>query len=255
VSHTGQISGAEMVLLDVVQLWPTASAFLFEDGPLKQALESRQLRVTVSRWGGGLAKVRRNSSVFRIASVVGRLVAVALDLGRAARQHDVLYANSQKAFVLSAIVTTFVRRPLVWHLHDIISPAHFGAVQRRVQIALANRRAAKVIVPSQAAADAFIAEGGRADLVEVVANGLDLPVDATPRVELRRHLGLPDGPLVGVFSRLAPWKGARPASIASSPATHCSARGPMRRSLTRWSTSSALRTACIFSASAMTSRG
>ena len=223
VSHTGQISGAEMVLLDVVQLWPTASAFLFEDGPLRQALADKQLDVTVAHWGGGLAKVRRNSSILRIASVVGRLFAVALELGRAARHHDLLYANSQKAFVLSAIVTTFVRRPLVWHLHDIISAAHFGAVQRRVQIGLANRRAAKVIVPSLAAADAFIAEGGRADLVEVVANGLDVTPERTPPAELRRQLGLPDGTLVGVFSRLAPWKGQHVVlqALAKVPGVNC----------------------------------
>jgi glycosyltransferase involved in cell wall biosynthesis len=29
----------------------------------------------------------------------------------------------------------------------------------------------------------------------------------TPKEELRRSLGLPSGPLAGVFSRLAPWKG------------------------------------------------
>jgi glycosyltransferase involved in cell wall biosynthesis len=207
VSHTGHVSGAELVLLDVVQAWAGASAFLFEDGPLRQALASRGLNVTVSRWGQGLTQVRRDSSILKVVPLVGRLCVIMIELARAARGRDVVYANSQKAFVLSAIATTRARRPLVWHLHDIISGAHFGAMQRRIQVALANFCASQIIVPSQAAADAFVAEGGRKALVAVVPNGLDVALDSKLPAEIRRELGLPDGPLIGVFSRLAAWKG------------------------------------------------
>jgi glycosyltransferase involved in cell wall biosynthesis len=96
-------------------------------------------------------------------------------------------------------------------------------MQRRLQIVLANRLAAKVIVPSQAAAAAFVAEGGRANLIEVVANGLDVaPSNASP-AELRRELGLPQGPLVGVFSRLAAWKGQHVVvqALAKLPGVNC----------------------------------
>jgi glycosyltransferase involved in cell wall biosynthesis len=72
---------------------------------------------------------------------------------------------------------------------------------------LANRCATKVIVPSRAAAAAFLAAGGREDLVEVVANGLDVKPETSTPSELRRELGLPEGLVVGVFSRLAEWKG------------------------------------------------
>ena len=207
VSHTGDVSGAELVLLDVVQPWGGASAFLFEDGPLRQALASRGLYVTVLRWGQGLTQVRRDSPILKIVPLVGRLCAIVIELARAARGRDVVYANSQKGFVLSAIATTLARRPLIWHLHDIISGAHFGAMQRRIQVALANFCASQIIVPSQAAADAFVAEGGRKALVAVVPNGLDVALDNKLPAEIRHELGLPDGPLIGVFSRLAAWKG------------------------------------------------
>jgi len=223
VDHTGQIAGAELILLDIVQRWKGASALLFENGPLSKALADRQLNVSISRWGEGLTQIRRDSSVLKAIPLVGRLGAIVIEIAQAARAHDIVYANSQKAFVLSAIATTFVRRPLIWHLHDIISSAHFGKLQRRLQIVLANRRAAKVIVPSQAAATAFVAEGGRADLVEIVANGLDVaPSDRRP-AELRRELGLPEGPLVGVFSRLAAWKGQHVVvqALAQLPGVSC----------------------------------
>jgi hypothetical protein len=123
VDHTGQIAGAELVLLDLVQPWLGASAFLFESGPLDKALANRQLKVIISRWGQGLTQFRRDSSILKAIPLAGRLGAIVVEIARAARRHDVVYANSQKAFVLSAVASIFVRRPLIWHLHDIISSA------------------------------------------------------------------------------------------------------------------------------------
>ena len=227
VSHTGTMSGAEMVLCDAVTPWCGATAFLFEAGPLGPALQERGLALVHARHGAGLSALRRDGSLWRSIPLAGRLVATVLALARCAKAHDVVYANSQKAFVLSALATALVRRPLVWHLHDILDPAHFGAAQRGLQVRLANARATRVVVPSTAAADAFVASGGRRDLVEVVPNGLDLDGDPGDPATLRRSLGLPDGPLVGVFSRLAPWKGQHVvlAALARSPGTACLVAG------------------------------
>jgi glycosyltransferase involved in cell wall biosynthesis len=223
VCHTGSISGAELVLLDLVQPWAGASALLFEDGPLAPALSAKGLKVTVSRWGQGLTQVRRDSSVLKVIPLVGRLFAIVGETIAAARRHDVVYANSQKAFVLSAIAVAVARRPLIWHLHDIITAAHFGAMQRRVQVTLANFCASRVVVPSKACADAFIAEGGKKDLVVVVPNGLDIAPEPFSPAQIRAELQLPEGPLVGVFSRLAAWKGQHVVlqALAKTPGVSC----------------------------------
>lgn len=223
VDHTGQIGGAELILLDVVAGRENSSVFLFEDGPLASALAARKLKLIVSKSGRGLSQFKRDSKLLAAAPLAGRLAAITAEIVRAARSHDVIYANSQKAFVLAAVASFFARRPLVWHLHDIISPAHFGRLQRRLQVGLANARATKVIVPSQAAADAFIAAGGRPALVEIVPNGLALPPEPRSPAELRQSLGLPAGPLVGVFSRLAAWKGQHVLveALASLPGVGC----------------------------------
>ncbi|GLH76785.1 glycosyl transferase [Bradyrhizobium sp. SSBR45G] len=223
VDHTGQIGGAELILLDVVQGRTESSAFLFERGPLAKALAERGLSVITSHWGLGLSRFRRDSSWLKALPLAGGLAAITAELARIARRHDVVYANSQKAFVLAAIANLAARKPLIWHLHDIISPAHFGALQRRTQVFLANRFAAKVIVPSEAAAAAFIEAGGRRSLVEVVPNGLAIEPVPASRQELRQRLGLPPGPLVGVFSRLARWKGQHVLieALARLPSAHC----------------------------------
>ena len=223
VDHTGQIGGAELVLLDVVEGRRNSSVFLFEKGPLSDAMIEKGLDLIASKWGNGLSQFRRDSSVLTAIPLAGRLIAIVGEIAQAARRHDVVYANSQKAFVLSAIANIIVSRPLIWHLHDIISSAHFGRTQRMVQVRLANWRASKVIVPSEAAALAFVDAGGRRDLIDIVPNGLTVDTEPRSPNELRQELGLPTGPLVGVFSRLVAWKGQHVLlkALAGLPEVNC----------------------------------
>ena len=179
-----------------------------------------------------LSGLRRDASPLRALPMLGRLAGLALELARAARACDVVYANSQKAFLLAALPARLVGRPLIWHLHDILDGAHFGRAQRLVQARLANACAARVVVPSQAAADAFVQRRRAAALVTVVPNGLDLtatpappprcgPNSACPRVPCRRVQ--PSRALERAGRR------ARGAGRAARRPVHRGRRGPVRR--------------------------
>ncbi|MGY2046816.1 glycosyltransferase [Methylobacterium sp. JK268] len=222
VNHASVLSGAELVLADLAEAWPGASAFLFEDGPLRALLERRGLRVEHAA-GASLAGLHRSASLLRALPLAGRLAALVASVARRARRHDLVYANSQKAFTVAAIASAAARRPLVWHLHDVLSPEIFGASQIRLQVRLANARAARVIVPSAAVAESFVVAGGRGDLVALVPNGLRIPPEPLPPAALRRALDLPEGPLVGVFSRLTAWKGQHVVlqALAALPGVSC----------------------------------
>lgn len=211
IDHAGVLGGAEFSLLDIATAHATGSeVLLLADGPFRRALESRGLRVSVDPLGA-FASVRKASRLPSVAAAadvlrVARLVAVR------AREFDLIYANSQKAFVVGALASWMSGRPLIWHLRDILAPPHFSGPAARAVVWLANRVAARVIANSAATSAAFSAAGGRASLVRVVHNGIDrAPFDAVSdavAVACRASLGIAaSAPLVVHAGRFHAWKG------------------------------------------------
>jgi glycosyltransferase involved in cell wall biosynthesis len=210
LDHAGVLGGAELSMLDVVAgLGADVRVRLFSDGPFREALVQRGVDVQVVPMGA-LGAVRKQSRV-PSPSVLAAVWRVAGRLGREARESRVLYANSQKAFVVAAAAGFRSRRPVVWHLRDLLGPPHFGNLNTWAVVTLANWGVARVIANSRATAEAFVANGGRARLVRVVHNGIDpAPFDAVAP-EQSRALRLRVSPgaeyVVAVFGRLHPWKG------------------------------------------------
>jgi glycosyltransferase involved in cell wall biosynthesis len=210
LDHVGVLGGAELSMLDVMSgLGAEVSVRLFADGPFRQALERRGVDVRVLSMGalGDVKKLSRVPSP-RALFATWRLAGRVADEGRTAR---VLYANSQKAFVVAAIAGFRCARPVVWHLRDLLGPPHFSAMNTRAVVTLANRGAARVIANSHATAAAFVAAGGVSAKVRVVHNGIDAaPFDAVTDTDarvLRAELSPTANFVMAMFGRLSPWKG------------------------------------------------
>ncbi len=235
VNHASRLSEGELVLLDIAKAFRGASAFLFEDGPLRPALFALGVTSILPARAAPFAGIKRDRSLVRALPHLGGLARMWLRLRSAARRSDLVYANSQKAFALAAPACAVARRPLIWHLHDILSTDHFGRGQIGLTVRLANACAARVIVPSEAAAKAFADAGGRPSLLRVIPNGLD---DVGPgrssfgegplrssfaEGSLRSSFDLPTPFIFGVFSRLSPWKGQEVAlrALAALPDAGC----------------------------------
>ncbi len=212
VDHVGVLGGAELSLLDIIthRRGPTG-VVLFADGPFRERLELSGVEVEVLAASRAVESIRREGGGWRDLGAVPGVLNLIRRLARRARGYDVIYANSQKAFVVGALASRLAGRPMIWHLRDVLSPEHFSSLRRRMVVFLANAFAARVIANSKASAAAFAESGGRADKVRVVYNGIDpAPFDAVTPSELqdaRRDLGLDESPVVGAFSRLTPWKG------------------------------------------------
>lgn len=230
VDQTGQLGGGELSLLDVIRgTRHTAEVVLFDDGPFRKLLQEIPVRVHVLA-AGGAAGVRRESGVRAMLSAVPSFLRLRSELARIARGFDVIYANSQKAFIVSALAKGS-RQPLLWHLRDILNADHFSAVLRRFAVFAGNHAADLVVANSQATLESLVACGGRRDKATVIYNGISpAPFDAVSNAQieaLRRELGWERCFVVGAFGRLSPWKGQHILldALASLPDLHAAIVG------------------------------
>lgn len=225
LDHSAELGGGELALYDYARCAAGVRAVVFEDGPFVRLLADAAVPVEVLNAGAVLA-IRRDHGWRQAIRIAPRLAALTWAIGRQMRSAEVTYANSQKALIVAAIANSVVRRPLVWHLHDILTAAHFSATMRRVVIALSNRFVEHVIANSEATAAAYRAAGGRRP-VTAIHNGIDpAPYDQIDRDAARRDLsamlGVDNAPMLALFGRLSPWKGQEVAirALATLPGCH-----------------------------------
>ena len=207
LDQSGNLGGAELCLLDIAKPYRDRSLVaLLSDGPFRQLLEQHQIPVQVL--AARPLSVRKQSSWIKGVGSLAQLMPLVAKVVQLSRDYDLIYANTQKALVVGAIASWVSRRPLVYHLHDILSADHFSRSNRRLAVTLANR-AALVIANSKASQIAFVEAGGRAEITQVVYNGFEPEnyQDGTAAESLKQQLGLDGHFVVGHFSRLSPWKG------------------------------------------------
>lgn len=212
VNHTGELGGAELTLLPVAHRYRDRCAVvLLKDGPLRGRMTQLGVTVMLLPGGEGMLGVKRQGGALRALASVPAVLGTVRRLGRLARTFDVIYANTQKSAVVSFLAGKLTGTPVVWYLHDIMTEQHFAGIQRKAAIGLANWAAHSVICNSAASRDAFVACGGDPKRVTVAPAGVDphlfdeVPGSNTDAIRREIHVG--DAPLVGMFGRLAAWKG------------------------------------------------
>ncbi|MGF6238729.1 glycosyltransferase involved in cell wall biosynthesis [Paraburkholderia sp. GAS38] len=213
IDQSGVLGGAELSLLEIVKaLRARIEVVLFDDGPFRTALDTAGVNVRVLD-SGALREVRKQGGTPPLGQALKGVAALVRATAARARHTDVIYANTQRAMVIGALAGRLARRPVVWHLRDIVSAEHFGRKQLRIIKWCAKLGLAHVIANSAASARAFAdLTGFDEKQIDVVFNGIAAaPFDAlrnVPVATLRARLKLPqDAYLVGSFSRLARWKG------------------------------------------------
>lgn len=246
LDQSGKLGGAELSLLDLAKFYRSSCLVsLFADGSFRRVLE--QNKVPVRILSKRALKIHKDSNLWQSISNVGQLIPLISEVISISKSYDLIYANTQKAMVVGSIVSFVTKKPLVYHLRDILSLEHFSRVNRRLAVSLANRFASLVIANSNATKAAFVEAGGKERLVEVVYNGFALQkyLDRSDRsdrqgvyadrrltetgeaetsptllgtTQLKQELNLEGRYIVGHFSRLSPWKGQH---ILIEALTHC----------------------------------
>lgn len=213
IDHAGVLGGAELYLLDIVRPFKqTSHVVLFENGPFEDRLRETDISVEVVSASSTFLNVKKSGAWRAALAAFPGLLTLTLQVARRATDYQVLFANSQKSLIIAGLAGTLTRRPVIWNLHDLLTTDHFSYVNRKVAVFFANCFADRVIANSQATQQAFFQSGGHLGKTEVVYNGIDphpfALENSASASSILTSLGVPDhAPLVGVFSRLAPWKG------------------------------------------------
>ena len=214
VDQSGFLGGAELSLLEVMKnMRGTNETVLFDDGPFRIALEAVGIKVDVLD-GAALGGLSKDGGMKRPkAGMIGGVMSLVRGTLAKSRNSDVIYVNTQRAMVVGAIAGLISRRPVVWHLRDIVSQEHFGKTQLTIIKWCTKLMLERVIANSTASAVALTAlTRMKEERLDVVFNGISAEpfteLESVAQHELRARFGLPqDTFLVGSFSRLARWKG------------------------------------------------
>ncbi len=206
IDHTASLGGGELALLracaaidpDEVEL----RALVLDDGPLVDRLRAAGIATIAVPAADQFHQAGRHALVgsWRGILHVGealRLVARTIRLVRSA-DVDVVHTNSLRADVIGLLAASWVRVPVVWHVHDRISDDYLPVAAVRVLRALARHGPRAVVANSRATAATL---PGVRDLTVVHPGfGPDQVLAYEERVA-------PADPRIGLIGRLSPTKG------------------------------------------------
>jgi glycosyltransferase involved in cell wall biosynthesis len=213
IDYTGELGGGQLCLADIaIHLRSQCKVFLFQSGPFRELLEKNGVAVQLPKGTSPTLSVRKKSRGFAYLAALPVLVSLVVNLARAAKGFDLLYANTAKALMVAVPVALLLRKPLLFHLHDIIGAEHFSRLNQWLLVTGANL-AKGIVANSEASAAAYRNTEGKNRNLRIIPNGFalerfDVDVGAL-RQPLRKSLGGEEKPLIGVFGRIAAWKGQK----------------------------------------------
>jgi L-malate glycosyltransferase len=205
LSHTGQVSGGERSLLDLLGGLPDAVAptVACPQGPLREAVLN--LGIPAPRVAGTDGSLKLHPLwTSRALLAIGRAAWGVRRLAADARA-QIVHANSTRAGLAAALAARAGAPPAVVQLHDSLAGGKVASLTGR----LITSEAAGLLANSQHTAASFGVN--RFDgAVRVIHNPVDLrrfDPDLLDRREARVRLALPDSaPVLVMVAQVTPWK-------------------------------------------------
>jgi glycosyltransferase involved in cell wall biosynthesis len=204
LDHTAQLSGAELALLRLLEALTEVEAhvILAEEGPLVDRLLQAGLSVEVLPMHARTRALRKDSvhpGRLPLRAAWDTLV-YSLTLARRLRRlgPDVVHTNSLKSGIYGSIAARFADVPVAWYLNDRVD-ADYLPRPAVVLVRALTRHLTDVVIANSKATRQTLDPRTRA-VVVAPAVGLAAASES--------ERSAPNGPLVvGMISRVAPWKG------------------------------------------------
>jgi glycosyltransferase involved in cell wall biosynthesis len=236
LNPSGQLGGAERMLLDMLASLRTSEPewslhlVASEEGPLIERAEALGVKTTVVSFPQALARLgdagaasagsaeRQTSRPALFLKTLQAAPATASYVRKLRRvidelEADVIHTNGFKMHLLGVWATassiSSARVPLVWHIHDYVSPRPLmSRLLRRTA-----QRCAVAIANSKSVADDLQKVCGSQLRIETVYNGIDVEQFSPdgPKLDLDALAGFAPAPpetvRIGILATLARWKG------------------------------------------------
>ncbi len=198
VNHTGRVSGAERVLINMVrgldrslyEPWVICPA----DGDLSSMIEAE-----------GVPCVESPALSARFTLAPGLLVKTAASLCRSVAftrkalsrlEPEIVHANTVRAGIVVSFASIGSRRKVIWHVHDILPRHWLSGIIRFIAWMEGHTQ---IVAVSHAVADAFCRQSSFKGRVHVIHNGTDLsrfPFKQPGNSALRNSFDVPEDAFV-----------------------------------------------------------
>jgi L-malate glycosyltransferase len=211
-NHTGQVSGAERLLLMILARLDRKAfepiVVCPEQGPLLKSAAAAGVRTEAVH----ALEARFTWRVDRLVRYSKSLVQVVREFRRKviSLSPDLIHANSIRAGLVATAATFDLGTPVVWHLHDLL-PRHPFSTAIRIFAALSSRT--RMIAISEAVAKNFRGRFARVmkNRLSVILNAIELDKfqpTQTAGQTIHERLGLKGArPVLGIVGQLTPRKG------------------------------------------------
>ena len=206
VTHTAAPSGAELCMarlaLTLRRRGVDVAVTFAQDGPMVKHLRRGGVRTAVlSSVFDSRAMTIGDWRPQHLLVGLARLVRLGRELGDAVAgsETSVVVAHSTKALVIGAVAARRAGLPLVWHVHDRVTPEYFGWAMSTLIRSVGWLVSRGYIANSQSTMETLFLRGRPA---VVVYPGID--VAATEQREGQRD---PSETVIAVVGRLTRWKG------------------------------------------------
>jgi glycosyltransferase involved in cell wall biosynthesis len=220
---SAEMGGSERSLIELLRAlrrkrpeW-TFDVVLPREGPLAAQVRDAGASAVLLPMPAALAKFGESAGAATRRMALPRAVAAALGYARALRRllrtlgTDVIHSNGLKHHVLAAWAHTS-RTPLVWHIHEYVTPRPLS----RTLLRRSAGRVAVAVANSNSVARDLAAAAGPDLRIETIYNGIDLrefapSADPSDRADLDALAGWPPAPdgtvRIGLVATFGRWKG------------------------------------------------
>jgi glycosyltransferase involved in cell wall biosynthesis len=161
------IAGGQRVALNIVSRLKERYDFEFilpSKGPLSEHLESKNIKVHYIEMGTYQLGKKSMADIIRFLWLTPAALWKSYGIIRGA---DLLYANSSRLFVWSAIIGSITGVPVIWHLHNILVDRRARAL---VEFFGKFRSVKRMIAVSNATKDQYVSLRSK---IDTVYNGID----------------------------------------------------------------------------------